>query len=142
MSYNEAETRFYLIDPVLREKGYDAHWKLKLETPAPVEPTGYKGRRRIGAGRTDYLLCVKVGAGVTALEDCRQSLGTAEKAVREAQVKADAIDAAVIDLKAVNPRVRVERDTRSPKEIVASIAVQGKKVEAALARLSGLLEPA
>lgn len=46
MSYNEAETRFYLIDPVLRGKGYNEHWKLKLETPAPVEPTGAKGRRR------------------------------------------------------------------------------------------------
>ena len=23
MSYNEAETRFYLIDPVLRDKGYE-----------------------------------------------------------------------------------------------------------------------
>lgn len=62
MSYNEAETRFWLIDPVLREKGYDHHWKLKLETPAPVEPTGSKGRRRAGAGRTDYLLCVQVGS--------------------------------------------------------------------------------
>lgn len=61
MSYNEAETRFHLIDPVLREKGYaDRQW-LKLETPAPVEPTGAKGRRRRGAGRTDYLLCVQVG---------------------------------------------------------------------------------
>ena len=28
MTYNEAETRYYLIDPVLREKGYDDHqWK-------------------------------------------------------------------------------------------------------------------
>jgi hypothetical protein len=25
MSYNEAETRFYLIDPVPREKNYDDH---------------------------------------------------------------------------------------------------------------------
>ncbi len=61
MSYNEAETRFWLIDPVLRSKGYNEHWKLKLETPAPVEPTGNKGRRRLGPGRTDYLLCVQVG---------------------------------------------------------------------------------
>ncbi|MFA5016785.1 MAG: hypothetical protein WC504_04510 [Methylobacter sp.] len=36
MSYNEQETRYYLIDPVLREKGYDDHSKLKLETPAPA----------------------------------------------------------------------------------------------------------
>lgn len=62
MAYNEQETRFYLIDPVLRSKGYDDHQWLKLETPAPVEPTGPKGRRRKGAGRTDYLLCIQVGA--------------------------------------------------------------------------------
>lgn len=29
-------------------------------TPPPVEPSGPKGRRRKGPGRTDYLLCVKV----------------------------------------------------------------------------------
>jgi len=61
MPYNEQETRFYLIDPILREKGYNDHQWLKMETPAPVEPTGPKGRRRRGTGRTDYLLCVQVG---------------------------------------------------------------------------------
>lgn len=61
MSYNEAETRYHLIDPVLREKGYTDRQHIKLETPAPVEPTGPKGRRRKGPGRTDYLLCVQVG---------------------------------------------------------------------------------
>ena len=61
MAYNEQETRFFLIDPVLRDKGYNDHQWLKMETPAPVEPTGPKGRRRKGAGRTDYLLCVQVG---------------------------------------------------------------------------------
>jgi len=61
MSYNEAETRYYLIDPVLRDNGYDVHSKLKLETPASVEAIGHKGRRRAGGGRTDYLLCVQAG---------------------------------------------------------------------------------
>ena len=61
MPYNEQETRFHLIDPVLREKGYGDPLWLKLETPAPVEPTGFKGRRRKGAGRTDYLICVQAG---------------------------------------------------------------------------------
>ena len=61
MSYNEQETRFFLIDPVLRDKGYNDHQWIKMETPAPVEPTGPKGRRRKGSGRTDYLLCVQVG---------------------------------------------------------------------------------
>jgi len=61
MAYNEEETRFHLIDPVLRRKGYDDPQRIRLETPAPVEPTGPKGRRRKGVGRTDYLLCVQVG---------------------------------------------------------------------------------
>lgn len=61
MSLNESETRFHLIDPVLREKGYNDQQRIKLETPAPVEPVGPKGRRRKGPGRTDYLLCVQVG---------------------------------------------------------------------------------
>ena len=58
---NEEETKYHLIDPVLRQKGYDDPQRIKMETPAPVEPTGPKGRRRKGTGRTDYLLCVQVG---------------------------------------------------------------------------------
>ncbi len=63
MSMNEADTRFHLIDPVLRDKGYTSRDRITLETietPAPVGPTGPKGRRRKGTGRTDYLLCVQV----------------------------------------------------------------------------------
>lgn len=33
MSYNEQETRFFLIDPVLRDKGYTDHQRIKMETP-------------------------------------------------------------------------------------------------------------
>lgn len=61
---NEADTRYHLIDPVLRDKGYVSRDRITLETvltPAPVEPSGAKGRRRNGPGRTDYLLCVQVG---------------------------------------------------------------------------------
>lgn len=61
MPMNEQETRYHLIDPVLKTKGYDDITKLKCETPAPVEPIGPKGRRKKGSGRTDYLLCVKAG---------------------------------------------------------------------------------
>jgi type I restriction enzyme, R subunit len=64
MSMNEADTRYHLIDPQLRAKGFVSRDQITLETiltPAPVEPSGPKGRRRRGPGRTDYLLCVQVG---------------------------------------------------------------------------------
>jgi type I restriction enzyme R subunit len=64
MSMNEADTRYHLIDPLLRTKGYVSRDQITLETvltPAPVEPIGPKGRRRKGPGRTDYLLCVQAG---------------------------------------------------------------------------------
>ena len=70
MSFNEADTRYHLIDPVLRDKGYVSRERITLETiltPAPVEPSGGKGRRRKGPGRTDYLLCVQVGEMPKAL---------------------------------------------------------------------------
>jgi type I restriction enzyme R subunit len=70
MSMNEADTRYHLIDPVLRTKGYVSRDQITLETiltPPPVEPTGPKGRRRKGPGRTDYLLCVQVGSMPKAL---------------------------------------------------------------------------
>ena len=66
LTKNEAETRYELIDPVLRDKGY-RHPYVKLETPAPVEPTGPKGRRRPGPGKTDYLLCVEVPGALKPL---------------------------------------------------------------------------
>ena len=62
MPYNEAETRYHLIDPKLRAKGYDDASRIRLETPAPVDIEGPKGRRRKGPGRTDYALCVQIGA--------------------------------------------------------------------------------
>lgn len=64
MSMNEADTRYHLIDPQLRAKGYVSLDQITLETiltPPPVEPSGAKGRRCKGPGRTDYLLCVQVG---------------------------------------------------------------------------------
>lgn len=78
MSYNEEETRHWLIDPMLDKKGYDSPLRLKLETQAPIDPSGPKGRRIKRNGRTDYLLCVQVGdmpkpLPVAVLEAKRQS---------------------------------------------------------------------
>ncbi|MBS0463345.1 MAG: N-6 DNA methylase [Proteobacteria bacterium] len=62
-----------------------------------------------------------------------------EKAARDLEAGAAAIDAAVFDLKAVNPNAVAMVDERSPGEIIDSIDAQSQIVEQALGRLRGLL---
>lgn len=74
---------------------------------------------------------------------------TAEYAALETQIKerrkeargllrrAKAIEESVYDLKAVNPNIQIEEDTRTPEELIAVIEEQGRAVAAALAALKG-----
>jgi type I restriction enzyme M protein len=62
-----------------------------------------------------------------------------EKAARDLEAEAAAIDAAVFDLKAVNPNVVAVVDERTPGEIIESITTQGRIVADALARLNHLM---
>ncbi len=62
-----------------------------------------------------------------------------EKAARDLEAEAAAIDAAVFDLKAVNPNAVAVVDERTPGEIIQNITAQGRIVADALARLSRLM---
>jgi len=73
---------------------------------------------------------------VAALEEV---IKTKEKAIRDAQAKATDIDAAVYDLKAVNPNVKAIADTRTAIEIIDSINMQGQIVATDMNKLRGLL---
>lgn len=62
-----------------------------------------------------------------------------EKEARDLEATAADIDAAVFDLKAVNPNAVSKIDTRTPAEIVASIEAHGRTVSDALARLTEMM---
>ena len=62
-----------------------------------------------------------------------------DKAARDLEVEAATIDAAVFDLKAVNPNAVAVVDERMPAQIIASINEQGQAITDALARLKALL---
>ena len=51
------------------------------------------------------------------------------------------MDTATVDLKAVNPWARVERDTRTPTQALEAIAEHGRLVDAALSRLRASMQP-
>ena len=81
----------------------------------------------------------RLGSKEDEILSLREALVRAEKAAREAQGKVDAIDAAVYDLKAVNPRARVIRDSRGPAEIIEVITEHGRAVNKSLAELRVLI---
>jgi type I restriction enzyme M protein len=54
--------------------------------------------------------------------------------------KAQDIEDAVYDLKAVNPNRKSEEDTRAPAELLDFIAEKGREADAALAKLRKLVE--
>ena len=65
-----------------------------------------------------------------------------DKTARDLETQAADIDAAVFDLKAVNPTAVVDVDVRTPQQIIENIEAQGRIVEEALARLNVLMAAA
>ena len=65
-----------------------------------------------------------------------------DKAARDLETQAADVDAAVFDLKAVNPTAVVDVDVRTPQQIIENIEAQGRIVEEALARLNVLMAAA
>ncbi len=79
------------------------------------------------------------GPDAEKVEKLEARIREEEKASRDAQSKVDAIDAAVFDLKAVNPNAVVKLDERTPEEVIRSIEGQGKIVADALSVLRQLI---
>ncbi len=64
------------------------------------------------------------------------------KEAREFRAKAKTIEDAVYDLKAVNPNIQIEEDTRTPEELIQIIEEKGREVAEALALLKSHNSPA
>lgn len=62
-----------------------------------------------------------------------------EKALRDLEAQVGVIDAAVFDLKAVNPNAVAKVDARTPEQIIQNIQQQGHRVAQALTRLNALM---
>jgi hypothetical protein len=65
------------------------------------------------------------------------ALDAATRAARDAAKKAEAIERAVYDLKAVNPHRKAEVDQRTPAELLDLIEAKGREVAEELAVLRG-----
>jgi len=81
----------------------------------------------------------KEKAGKEAIAALNAEIKEKEKSARDLESKAADIDAAVFDLKAVNPNTVAKVDTRTPQEIISNIEEQGRIVSEALGRLRRFL---
>lgn len=81
----------------------------------------------------------KAKAGKAAIDAIDVQIRPKEKQARDLESRASSIDAAVFDLKAVNPNAVTKTDKRTPVEIIQSIQDQGRIVSDALARLNALI---
>lgn len=103
-----------------------------LDKATGIRATVVDLKERLKQQKKDKALKAKI----EALEaDIREQ----EKSARDLEAQAAAIDAAVFDLKAVNPNAVAVVDERTPGEIIESIAAQGRIVADALARLNQLM---
>ena len=74
-----------------------------------------------------------------ALKVVNDEIKEKEKLARESKGKAEAIDAAVFDLKAVNPNAVTKVDLRTPQEIIQNIEKQQSIVNESMGKLKLLL---
>jgi type I restriction enzyme M protein len=77
----------------------------------------------------------------TAIADAETRLTSLQKEAREATNKADDIEHAVYDLKAVNPHRKTEVDRRTPMELLDLIEAKGQEVAKAVAALRSMTKP-
>lgn len=74
-----------------------------------------------------------------AIEQAEADIAELLRASREAGAKAQSIEDAVYDLKAVNPNKRSEVDTRTPGKLIDLIEAKGREVSDALTALRQLI---
>ncbi len=109
-----------------------------LEEAAPFRREAQAQRERAAELR-EQAKSLRKADKAAAADALSTEIDAAERAAREAMTRAQAIDDAVYDLKAVNPHEKKETDTRTPAELLEAIAAKGREVDAAMERLRSLL---
>jgi type I restriction enzyme M protein len=107
---------------------------------APFKTEADRLRRQIDELKEQRKERKRTGAKDKALAEIDTRIGEAATAQREAINRATAIEAAVYDLKAVNPTATSTADARTLGQLLEVIDAEGRMVNAALCRLRSSLE--
>lgn len=122
----------WTVDFAARRAKARAEMQPLLDEAAQIKATVVDLKERLKRLKKDKASDVELLALTTEIQE-------KEKAARDLETKAADIDAAVFDLKAVNPTAVVDVDTRTPPQIISDIEEQGRVISDALTRLAALM---
>lgn len=146
--YNEADTRAKLIDPALHtacwiervgESERDTHGEIHREQSHRREA---EQQRERATGLRDGAKALRKADLADEADRKLSTAADAERSARDALAKAQGIEDAAYDLKAVNPREKKIVDQRAPAQLLEAIALKGREVDAALEKLRALVDAA
>lgn len=81
----------------------------------------------------------KSGTDATQLDALTLHMAQTDKAAKDAAAKAQSIEDAIYDIKAVNPNAKIKTDQRTSQELMDLIGVKGVEISNALVKLRGLV---
>lgn len=106
---------------------------------APLRREGEQ-QRAAALARKERLRALRGKACEAQTLELQDQVPACERRAREVDAKAQGIEDAIHDLKAVKPREVKQVDSRTPAQLLEAIASKGLEVDAALAQLQALLE--
>lgn len=128
----EGESRYsWNVDFAARRKG-------AREAIAPLRAEAAANRAKVVDQKEKLRRLRKTGASEKKVQALVEAISANEKSARAFEAEADLIDAAVYDLRAINPNTTAHLDERKAADILGEIDEQGRVVANALQRL-GLL---
>jgi len=111
--------------------------KAKQEADA-LRATAYEPKSRLKKHQETLDKLKKAKAKPGKLEPVKELIKACEREIRDIDSKAQSIEDAAFDLKAVNPNAKTEEDTRSPAELIEIIRYKGREVQEILGQLEKL----
>ncbi len=111
-----------------------------LTAREPIDAEAAEKRVQLEAKQNDFRARKKAGAAPATLEKLEAAIDELAREVRDLDAKAQDIEFAIDDIKAVNPNAKREEDTRTPAELLLSIARHGTEADSALAELAQLVK--
>lgn len=108
------------------------------EDAKPFKETASEKSQEADAARDLLSLLRKKKASAKDIDAAEAAIKALQKEAREAESRAEAIENAVYDLKAVNPNRKATVDERTPAELMDLIEAKGREVSEAIAALRAM----